>query len=237
MDFNTGGRGPDDRPLYGGEAGGSAGGPARGSVGGGARGEFNLQDPVGSFVATARNVFLNPVGFFRGIARSGDFVNPLVFAVICALISALLGGILTLVLSPLFAGPGETGEAVTGGIVGFLVSLILTPIYVVILLAILSGLYHLLVLLLVKPRSTGFEATFRVVSYVQAIQLVSWIPIVNIIAGIYGIILSIFGIREVHSTTTGKAAAVVLIPIAVLLLLVLLIAVLIGAAIFVGSQQ
>jgi hypothetical protein len=97
MDFNTGGGSgrPEDRPLYGGETGRPAGDPERGPVGGPGV-EFNLQDPVNSFIATARTVVLNPGGFFRGIAKRGDFVNPLIFAVVCALISALLGGIINL---------------------------------------------------------------------------------------------------------------------------------------------
>jgi len=181
-------------------------------------------------------VLLDPVNFFRGVARQGDFVNPAIFALICALISALLGGILTLVLSPLFASPGDTGEALAGGVGGFVISLILTPIYTAIALLIGAGIYHLLVMLFVRPDNAGFEATFRVVAYVSAIQLVSWIPIVNIVAAIYGVILSIFGIREVHSTTTGKAALVVLIPVAVILLLIILLGIAL-IALLAGSQQ
>ena len=143
-----------------------------------------------------------------------------------------------MVLSPFFAGPEDTGgEALAGGLVGFIVTLILSPIYTAVALLIGAGIYHLLVLLLVRPGNAGFEATFRVVCYVAAIQLVSWIPIVNIIAGIYGIVLSIFGIREVHSTTTGKALLVVLIPVAVILLLVLLLGVVVAALFFGASQQ
>jgi hypothetical protein len=237
MDFNTrGGSGrSDDRPLYGEEAGGPARGPAPGP--GGARGEFNLQDPINSFVDTVRAVVLDPVGFFRGIARRGDFVNPLIFAVICALISAVLGGLINLLLSPLFASPGDTGEALAGGVVGFVGNLILAPIFVVIVLFIGAAITHLLVMLLVRPQNAGFEATFRVGTYSQVTQLVSWIPIIGvIIAVVWTAILSIFGIREVHSTTTGKAALVVLIPVAVILLLVILLGVAL-IALFVGSQQ
>ena len=237
MDFNTrGGSGrSDDRPLYGEEAG-PARGPAPGP-GGSPGGEFNLQDPINSFVDTVRAVVLDPVGFFRGIARRGDFVNPLIFAVICALISALLGGLINLLLSPLFANPGDTGEALAGGVVGFVGNLILAPIFVVIVLFIGAAITHLLVMLLVRPQNAGVEATFRVGAYSQVTQLVSWIPIIGvIIAVVWTAILSIFGIREVHSTTTGKAALVVLIPVAVILLLVILLGVAL-IALFVGSQQ
>ena len=244
MDFNTGGGSgrPDDRPLYGEERGGPARGPASGP-GRSPGGEFNLQDPINSFVGTVRTLVLNPVGFFRGIARRGDFVNPLIFAAICALISALLGGIINLALSPLFAGPGDTGgEVLAGGIAGFVTNLIFTPVFVVILLAIGAAITHLLVMLLVRPQNAGFEATFRVGAYSQVAQLIGWIPIIGwIVAVVWVIVLSIFGIRELHTTTTGRAALVVLIPVAILFLLLFLlfaiIAAVIGGAIMSEGQQ
>lgn len=242
MDFNTGSSGgrPDDesRPLYGGESGGRPMGDSPRGPAGGTGGEFSLQDPVGSFIRTAIAVLTRPVAFFRGIARGGDYLSPAIFALICALISALLSGIISLVFAPFFAGPGDTaGETLAGGFVGFIFTLILSPIYTAVALLIGAGIYHLLVLLFVRPGNAGFEATFRVVCYVAAVQLVSWIPIVNFVAGIYAIVLSVLGIREVHSTTTGKAVAIVLIPVAVLLLLALIVVALVGAALFFGSQQ
>jgi hypothetical protein len=242
MDFNTGrGEGrPDDqsRPLYSERAGGRpVGGPERGPAGGPGGGEFNLQAPINSFISTVRALVLDPVGFFRGMARRGGFVNPLIFAVICALISTLLSGIINLILSPLFAGPGDTGEALAEGVVGFVVSLIFAPIFVVILLFIGAAITHLLVMLLVRPQNAGFEATFRVGAYIQALQLISWIPIIGwLVALVWAIVLYILGLREVHSTTTGRAALIALIPIAVILILVLLLGV-IGAALFLESQQ
>jgi hypothetical protein len=233
MDFNTGGGSgrPEDRPLYGEEAGGPAGGPARGPAGS-PGGEFNLQDPINSFIGTVRALVLNPVGFFRGIPRQGDFVNPLVFTIICAVINGILGGIVNF----LIALPSRNA-GIGGGLGGLIGNIILTPIGAVIGLLIGAGIYHLLVLLLVRPANAGFEATFRVVSYVAVTQLISWIPIIGtIVAVVYGIVLSILGIREVHTTTTGRAALVVLIPVAVVLLLIIVL----GAAIIavlVGNQQ
>lgn len=233
MDFNTGGGSgrPEDRPLYGEEAGGPAGGPARGPAGS-PGGEFNLQDPINSFIGTVRTLVLNPVGFFRGIPRQGDFVNPLVFTIICAVINGILGGIVNF----LIALPSRNA-GIGGGLGGLIGNIILTPIGAVIGLLIGAGIYHLLVLLLVRPANAGFEATFRVVSYVAVTQLISWIPIIGtIVAVVYGIVLSILGIREVHTTTTGRAALVVLIPVAVVLLLIIVL----GAAIIavlVGNQQ
>ena len=45
-------------------------------------GEFNYNDLVQSFINTVRTSS-PPFGFFRGIRREGDFVNPLIFAIIC----------------------------------------------------------------------------------------------------------------------------------------------------------
>ena len=217
VDFNT----------ESGGSGGSGGAPRRVS-GGASGGEFDYSDPVQSFINTVRTVVTAPVGFFRGIRREGDFVNPLIFAIICYEVSAILGGLLGLV------GVGMGG---TRGFGSFLVSIILAPIGVVIGLFIGAGILHLLVMLIVGSRNSGFEGTFRVSAYSSVTSLVSWIPFIGWIASLYGIYLAIMGIREVHNTSTGKAVIVVLIPAVVVFLLVLLIIAAIGAAIFFGTQQ
>jgi hypothetical protein len=193
-------------------------------------GDYNLSDPVGSFVSTAREIVLNPVGFFRSVPRQGGFVPPLAFAVICAVISGLLGGILGLIIN-LIAGNGF-GTAV-GSLFG---TLIITPIITAVGLFIGAGIYHLLVYLLARPGSAGFEATFRVVAYASVIQLVTWLAVIPILgqlialaAGIYNVVLSVLGIREVHGTTTGKAVLIVLIPVAVLIILAVLLGVVLVA--------
>ena len=217
MDFNT----------ESGGSGGSGGAPRRVS-GGASGGEFDYSDPVQSFINTVRTVVTAPVGFFRGIRREGDFVNPLIFAIICYEVSAILGGLLSLV------GVSMGG---TRGFGSFLIGIILAPIGAAIGLFIGAGILHLLVMLIVGSRNAGFEGTFRVGAYSAVTTLVSWIPIIGLIASLYGIYLAIVGIREVHNTTTGRAALVVLIPAVVVILLVLLIIAAIGAAIFFGTQQ
>jgi hypothetical protein len=215
MDFNTG-TGGTEGP--GGSSSGPSSPPPRTS-GVAAGGEFNYTDPVQSFVSTVRRVVLQPVDFYRGVLRRGDFLNPLIFAIICYEVYSILSGILAL------AGIGQQTFA------GFIVSLILAPIFAAIGLFIAAGILHLLVMLIVGSGNSGFEATFRVGAYAAVTSLVSWIPIIGWIASLYGIYLGIVGIREVHATTTGKAALVVLIPAAVVILLVLIL-VAIGAALF-----
>jgi hypothetical protein len=223
MDFNTGTGGTES-------SGGSprgGGGPSPGPSRSAAATEFRYTDPVQTFIATVQAVVLRPVDFFRGILRQGDFINPLIFAIICYEVAAILGGLLRLV------GLGATNQ----GLGGFIASIIFAPIFAAIGLFIGAGILHLLVMLIVGSRNSGFEATFRVGAYAAVTSLVSWIPFIGGILALYGIYLGIVGIREMHNTTTGKAALVVLIPVAIIFLLVLALIALVGAFLFFGTQQ
>jgi hypothetical protein len=223
MDFNTGtgGTGGSEGPPPRSE------GPSPGASRSAAAAEFRYTDPVQTFIATVQAVVLRPVDFFSGILRQGDFINPLIFAIICYEVAAILGGLLRLV------GIGATNQ----GFGGFIGSIIFAPIVAAIGLFIGAGILHLLVMLIVGSRNSGFEATFRVVAYSAVTSLVSWIPFIGGILSLYGIYLGIVGIREVHDTTTGRAALVVLIPAAVLFLIALALIALVGAFLFFGTRQ
>ena len=95
----------------------------------------------------------------------------------------------------------------------------------------MAAIQQLLVRLIVGESNSGFGATFRVASYTQVTSLVNWIPIVGPVVALYGLYLSVIGLREVPATTTGKAALVVLIPFAVVLIVV------VAAGIAVLSQR
>lgn len=200
--------------------------------------EFTLSDPVNSFLAAVRAIVTTPVGFFGGIARRGDFVNPLVFALVCFEVFVIVGGVVGLIgalVSP------ERGFF--GALGSFLALVILMPVIAAMVLFASAGIYHLVAYLIIKPSTSGFEATFRVLAYssivllpMAAVALVAWIPVVgpvlNIIASLaataYALFLTVVGVREVHETTTGRAVLVMVIPSAVSTL-VLLALVLAGA--------
>lgn len=240
MEFDTGSR-PDPAG-----SGGSGGGTGVQPPGTSAGGEFDYRDPVQSFIRTVRGVLTQPGPFFGSIRRQGDFVNPLIFALICSLFLGILGGFLNM-LNSIVAGTASAG----GAIASYIASIIFTPVLVAVFLFIGAGIYHLLVLLLARPSNAGYEATFRVACYASAIFVVSWItslfnlipligPIIGgllgLLIGVYAVVIQVLGIREVHSTTTGRAAAVVLVPTVVIILIALLI---VGAALLVifGAQQ
>jgi hypothetical protein len=228
VDFNTGSGGGTGA----GGSSGDAGRPPPRVSGGTSGADFDYTQLVPSFIQTVREVLLNPGNFFRTIRREGDFLSPLVFAIICALISAVIGGVLAFIISL------ATGNGFGGSFVGLVTNIILIPIGTAIGLFIGAGIYHLLVLLIIRPSHAGYEATFRVVAYAAVLQLVSWlayIPILGILVGIaigiYNIVLTVIGIREMHATTTGRAVAVVLIPVIVIGILIAIVGIAIVAII------
>src|SRR5215471_8848951 len=81
-----------------------------------------------------------------------------------------------------------------------------------------------------------FNVPINIISY-----LLGFIPILGGIAGfalfIYGIVLNVFSIMAVHRLSGGKAAGVVLIPIAVVFLLIFLCAFIIAAIIIAAVRN
>ena len=208
---------------------GSAGSPSHGR---GPRGDegFDLSNPAGSFVSTVREVLFEPTNFFRRLPPRGRALNPLVFALACTLISFALGFLVApldpwdsedLDLGRLLPNLVADGAEPTGVALLVVIFLVLLPLGIVLGLYVGAAVYHLLVLLFVRPTGTGFEATFRVYAYTSTVVLLSWIPILGYAASLYGLYLSFVGMRELHATTTGRAAAVVLAAVALSLVLVL----------------
>lgn len=115
--------------------------------------------------------------------------------------------------------------------------LIFAPLLTPVGLLIGAGIAHLFVMLFVRPSNAGYWATFRVFCYGSVTSLVSWVPAIGgLVALVWGVVLSILGIRELHSTTTGRAALVVLVPFAIVILLVSLIAFSVLVAILAGGR-
>ena len=197
-------------------------------------GEYDCSNPINSFIDVVWRIVLQPVRFFAGVPRSGSLLNPLVFALVCVVISAILSAIL--VFAGVQQNPGfnpnpqnAIPSVFTPG--SALLGIIFAPIGGAIGLFIVAAIQQLLVRLIVGESNSGFGATFRVASYTQVTSLVNWIPIVGPVVALYGLYLSVIGLREVHATTTGKAALVVLIPFAVVLVVVLIVVVAAGIAV------
>ena len=191
---------------------------------------FDLSSPARSFVRTVREVLFEPVGFFQRLPPEGKALNPVLFALACALISAPLS-LLAAPFDPLLTDDtrglrdslagltAEPGGSVAAVVVVILAVLILAPLLVLLVLYISAAIYHILVWIFVRPTENGFQATLRVVAYISAVDLLTWIPVVGLLASLYGLYLAFVGIREMHETTTGRALAVISLPVAFFVIL------------------
>jgi len=185
-------------------------------------GDYDLSDPVGSFVDVVRRLVLQPAAFFAGLPRQGSLLNPLVFALICTEISVILVGLLTFVDVPggalwLFGTEGDQG------FLAFVGGLVIAPVAAAVGIFLTALVTHLLVVLVAGPGHSGFGATFRIVSYSSVTGLVGWIPFVGWIFSLYRLYLATVGIREMHGTSTGRALLVVLLPAILVLALVVVV--------------
>src|ERR687894_1224296 len=181
-------------------------------------GDYNLYDPVNSFVDVVRRVVFQHTTFFAGLPRQGNLLNPLVFALICIEVSVILVGLLTFIDVPggvtwLFGARGNQG------LLAFLGGLVLAPIAGAVGVFLTALVTHLLVMLVVGSGHSGFGATFRIVAYSSVTSLAGWIPFIGWIFSLYRLYLATVGIREMHATTTGKALLVVLLPAILILVL------------------
>lgn len=71
----------------------------------------------------------------------------------------------------------------------------------------------------VRQTNAGFYNTLRVIAYTSATTLLDWIPVVGLLASLDGLYLTFVGIREMHETTTGRALAVVALPVVLFVVL------------------
>jgi hypothetical protein len=195
--------------------------------------EFDPSDPLSSFVDVLRRVVLHPVVFFAGIPRREGLRNPIIFVVICIVIGAVLNALVGLTgVQSRFQGSGGLLEPLglsSQSFAGFVASIVILVLSGIIGVLIVAGLYQLAVRVAVGSENSGFRATFRVLAYAAVVNLVSWIPILGLLVGLYGLYLQIVGLREVHETTTGRAILVLVVFLGITILIGIVVGIVVAA--------
>ena len=177
---------------------------------------------VAGFLETVKLFVTSPGEAFARTRRRGDYISPLVFAVLIGWAGAVISRIWSLLFgASLFSFfPGDAAEqfgpflALQG--MGFLFTLILAPVCIAIFLFLWSGILHLCLVVVnaLGSSESGFEGSFRATSYASVAQLAHIVPIVGgLIAMIWSIFLLVVGLSDLHRTSQGKALAAVLIPV------------------------
>lgn len=186
---------------------------------------YDTSRPAGSFVEVVREVLLNPLGFFAGLGAPGPgrIKGPLIFAVVCAYVSAplmVLGASLSERLDPLtpqgsapFAGFLPLVRE-SPGVAALIAAslLVLLPLFAVLGVYVGAAIQHLFVLIFMRQRR-GFWGTLPVVAYgASALSLLAWIPILGYLVNVYGIYVTAMGLKELHGATTTRALLAALVP-------------------------
>jgi hypothetical protein len=152
-----------------------------------------------AFPNLAVKVITNPVGFYREMAKTGGFVEPLVFVVIMALIAGVVVALLSLF------GLGMAGMPFSGS--GF-VAVIAMPIGA--LIGSFIGAAILYVIWLVLGSKESFETAYRCIAFATAIYpitaLLSAVPYLGTIVSVaWGFYLMAVASIEVHKIKTNIA--------------------------------
>jgi len=150
-----------------------------------------------SFIAVARELIFRPRGFFEQLRPSGSLFGPLTFLCLCLFLNSLFVANATGANLPLFAALLASGA----------VAAVLGTLCLHAMLA--SPLFN---------ARFPYEATLSVVAYASIVDLVAWIPLVDIFANIYGLYLLYLGFKTIHQLSGRRAvlavvAAVVMIGI------------------------
>jgi hypothetical protein len=170
-----------------------------------------------AFIETLQMVLSKPAVAFTAMKREGGLGEPLLYAIIGGTFGVIFALIYNFVLRSftLFSDRHNPFAHFLGGL-GWIVLLILTPIFIVIGAFIGSAIFHIC-LMIVGGAKQSFETTFRVICFAGgSVNPLLVIPFCGgLIVGIWKIVLYCIGLARAHETDTGRAVLAVLLPVIV----------------------
>jgi hypothetical protein len=169
---------------------------------------------------TVKLLAMSPGEAFGRMPVTGGIGRPLFFAIVIGWVSIAVAVFWNVLLQGMWMPFLESAEdlagmgAMYGLTIGWgLMMVVLAPLFVIIGVFIAAAVLHLM-LMIVGGAESGFEATVRVVCYVQTAQLAGIIPFCGgLIALVWTVVLYVTGFSTAHRTTQGKALLAVLLPV------------------------
>ena len=191
-----------------------------------------------NFIDTWKKVITSPSAFYESMPKEGGYGEPLKFALINFIVLGIGSAIITILYNLIgFSLPSNvslmgtsTTIATEITIISVISDIIITPIIGIIGLFV-SGVI-LFILFKIVGGSGSYEGTVRILSYSSAVSLLAWIPLLGILAVLYGIFLDIIGGKSVHNISTLRSAIAVLLPFVLVILLTIVLAAVIAAFVF-----
>lgn len=167
---------------------------------------------------------VSPSAAYEQTRKRGDFLSPLLFSVIIGWFGAIIGQIWQFLLqgSILNMMPADLREQVAFYMattpLSLAISMILTPIFLIIGLFLWSLVHHVSLMLVgaLGRSESGFEGTFRVNGYAYVVQLAAIVPFLGwLITFVWYVALQTIGASRIHDTTPGRALVGALLPLIV----------------------
>jgi len=199
------------------------------------------------FPDTVKKFIVKPVEAFKGVqeATMGEAYR---YYVLLLIIYIVLSGIVMTILNvdafnqalaTLATIPGMEYLSALSDFTGLIATMSIFWVYIVFLIGLFSifvqGFFmHLFVLMMGGEEGLGTTIKTLMFAATPAFIL-GWIPYVNIIGSIWTMVLVILGLRETQHLDTGRAVAVILIPIILMVIFSILLASLFVA--FLGGME
>ena len=162
------------------------------------------------WTSNVNSIIAYPKEFFKNMPTKGGYKEPLIFSII----NTLLGSVLSFFSILAMSGSAKTIDEILQ-ILGLdisgllLIWIALSLIVGTIGLFLSSAIYHMILKL--TGAKKNYEATFRIMAYLSAFYLISWIPIINIFIAFYLIYVLIIASKQVHKMNIGQSLVAVLL--------------------------
>lgn len=187
--------------------------------------DWARRDQIGvveAFLKTTSQLITEPATFFGKVSPTSPFQGSLFYGVLIGIVSVLFSAFWQLAVQVMGLGAAPEAFSQLVGLGAVLGMLVLSPVIVIVGIFLGAGILHLL-LLMFGWNEHPFGATVKAVSFSGVSGLANAIPVCGgIIGTVWGIILLVVGLRELHGTSTGQAVVVVLAPVVLVLLCVCL---------------
>ncbi|MGI9317694.1 MAG: YIP1 family protein [bacterium] len=155
---------------------------------------------INTVISDAKKVLLQPAEFYRGMAKSGGYVEPLIYVIVMGFVAGILA-----TLTSIFGGGVRFGAGAG------LFAVVLLPI-IAIVSSFVSGTIMFVIWKLMGS-GESYETAWRCVAYSMAMfpvmMILQWIPYLGSVVGVVIVIwLMINASTEVHAIERKKAQVV-----------------------------
>ena len=154
-------------------------------------------------------MIFNPVIFFRRLDPNTTIKFALIFATMFIALGSAIGGMLA------YAGIGPASKVAQLPANFFLFGLFCSLVMIPLGLIIWAAMIHIFVL--ITGGGGGYKSTLMAICFASGVQVFEVIPYIGWLAGIWTLLLTIVGLKELHGTSYFRAVTAVILPFIVLI--------------------